>query len=57
MKENDFVIQQQGPCVGQMFRIVEVDGSLLKVRLVNPKPPFTSQSTWSHKDNFYLPRK
>ena len=52
IQKDDEIIQIQGPCRNQVFIVDEVDGSLLHVRLKNPRPPYNSHLEWSHKDNF-----
>ena len=47
-KVGDIVRQISGPCRGQLFKVHEVEGRLIRVKLVNPPEGSNPDPEWSH---------
>jgi hypothetical protein len=55
-KVGDKVVQIQGPCREKTFRVVEVDGNLIRVTPDPKLPGISSAPEWTHKGN-YIPKR
>lgn len=53
-KVNDIIVQTEGPCRNSWFRVVEVDGALVRVKPDPPLPGVSNLPEWSHHANFRL---